>query len=142
MNSLRIASTMMMLPALASLCGPAAAQKSGPGAGEIRIGNTMPYTGPAAAYGIIGKVIAAYFNKVNAEGGINGRKISFISYDDAYNPAKTVELTHRLVEEDKVLLIFAGLGTATSAAVEDYLNTNQVPQLFIAGGATRWDDPD
>jgi branched-chain amino acid transport system substrate-binding protein len=142
MKSLRIASTIMMLFALASFCGgPAAAQKSGPRAGEIRIGNTMPYTGPAAAYGIVGKVIAAYFNKVNAEGGINGRKISFISYDDAYDPAKTVELTHRLVEEDKVLLIFAGLGTATSAAVENYLNTNQVPQLFVASGATRWDDP-
>ena len=76
----------------------------------------MPYSGPASAYGIIGKTIAAYFDKINAEGGINGRKINFISYDDAYNPQKTVELTQKLVEEDKVLLIFASLGTATSAA--------------------------
>src|SRR5581483_4321115 len=78
---------------------------------EIRIGNTMPYSGPASAYGTIGKTIAAFFSKVNAEGGINGRKINFISYDDGYNPQKTVELTKKLVEEDKVLFIFAGLGT-------------------------------
>ena len=82
---------------------------------EIRIGNTMPYSGPASAYGIIGKTIAAYFDKVNAEGGINGRKINFISYDDGYNPQKTVELTRKLVEEDKVLLIFASLGTRDRA---------------------------
>ena len=108
---------------------------------EIRIGNTMPYSGPASAYGIIGKTIGAYFNKVNAKGGINGRKINFISYDDAYNPQKTVELTRKLVEEDKVLLIFAGLGTAPSAAARPYLNANKVPQLFVASGASMWDKP-
>ena len=108
---------------------------------EIRIGNTMPYSGPASAYGVIGKTIAAYFNKINAEGGINGRKINFISYDDGYNPQKTVELTRKLVEEDKVLLIFASLGTATSAAARPYLNTNKIPQLFVASGASMWDQP-
>jgi branched-chain amino acid transport system substrate-binding protein len=108
---------------------------------EIRIGNTMPYSGPAAAYGVIGKVIAAYFDKINAEGGINGRRIKFISYDDAYNPARTAELTRKLVEEDRVLLIFASLGTAPSAAVQPYLNANRVPQLFVASGASIWDQP-
>jgi branched-chain amino acid transport system substrate-binding protein len=108
---------------------------------EILIGNTMPYSGPASAYGIIGKTIAAYFAKVNAEGGINDRKINFISYDDGYNPQKTVELTKKLVEEDKVLLIFAGLGTPTSAAVRPYLNSNKVPQLLVASGASMWDQP-
>jgi branched-chain amino acid transport system substrate-binding protein len=109
--------------------------------GEIRIGNTMPYSGPASAYGVIGKAIAAYFRKVNAEGGINGRKINFISYDDSYNPQKTVEATRKLVEEDKVLFIFASLGTAPSAAVRPYLNANKIPQLFIASGASTWDQP-
>jgi ABC-type branched-subunit amino acid transport system substrate-binding protein len=108
---------------------------------EIRIGNTMPYSGPASAYGIIGKTIAAVFEKVNAEGGINGRKINFISYDDGYNPQKTVELTKKLVEEDKVLFIFAGLGTPTSAATRPYLNKNNIPQLFVASGASMWDQP-
>jgi branched-chain amino acid transport system substrate-binding protein len=117
------------------------ATSSGAGDDEIRIGNTMPYSGPASAYGVIGKTIAAYFNKVNAEGGINGRRINFISYDDAYNPQKTVELTRKLVEEDKVLLIFASLGTAPSAAVRPYLNANKIPQLFVASGASMWDQP-
>ena len=111
------------------------------GDNEIRIGNTMPYSGPASAYGAIGKVISAYFDKINAEGGINGRKINFISYDDAYNPARTVELTRKLVEEDKVLLIFASLGTAPSAAVRPYLNAKRIPQLFVASGASIWDQP-
>jgi ABC-type branched-subunit amino acid transport system substrate-binding protein/TRAP-type uncharacterized transport system substrate-binding protein len=108
---------------------------------EIRIGNTMPYSGPASAYGIIGKTIAAVFDKVNAAGGINGRRVKFISYDDGYNPQKTVELTKKLVEEDKVLFIFAGLGTPTSAATRPYLNSNKVPQLFVASGASMWDQP-
>ena len=114
---------------------------AGPGDFEIRIGNTMPYSGPAAAYGIIGKVIAAYFDKINAEGGINGRKIKFISYDDGYNPAKTLELTRKLVEEDKVLFTYAGLGTDPMATVQPYLNANKIPQLFVASGATMWDRP-
>jgi branched-chain amino acid transport system substrate-binding protein len=108
---------------------------------EILIGNTMPYTGPAAAYGGIGKTIADYFNKINAEGGVNGRKIHFISYDDAYNAQKTVELTRKLVEEDKVQLIFGSLGTAPSTAVRPYLNANKIPQLFLATGASTWDQP-
>jgi branched-chain amino acid transport system substrate-binding protein len=108
---------------------------------EIRIGNTMPYSGPASAYGTIGKTISAYFNKINAEGGINGRRINFISYDDAYNPRKTQELTRKLVEEDKVQLIFASLGTATNAATRPYLNSNKVPQLFVSSGASMWGQP-
>ena len=130
--------------ALAAMAVPVLAERAraaGPDDGEIRIGNTMPYSGPAAAYGVIGKVIAAYFDKVNTEGGINGRKIRFISYDDGYNPAKTMELTKKLVEEDKVLLTFAGLGTDTMAAVQPYLNASKIPQLFIASGATMWDKP-
>jgi ABC-type branched-subunit amino acid transport system substrate-binding protein/TRAP-type uncharacterized transport system substrate-binding protein len=126
------------------MAAPMAAERvsaAGPGDTEIRIGNTMPYTGPASSYGIIGKTISAYFDKINAEGGINGRKINFISYDDAYNAAKTVELTRKLVEEDRVLLIFAGLGTAPEAAVQPYLNSKKVPQLFVASGASMWDQP-
>src|SRR6266566_4179988 len=109
--------------------------------GEIRIGNTIPYSGPAAAYGIIGKTIAAFFNRINDQGGINGRRISFISYDDSYNPQQTVELTRKLVEEDKVLLIFASLGTAPNAAARPYLNSNKVPQLFVSTGSSMWDNP-
>jgi branched-chain amino acid transport system substrate-binding protein len=110
----------LSLVAIALFLGAASSSRAADD--EIRIGNTMPYSGPASAYGVIGKTIAAYFNKVNAEGGINGRRINFISYDDAYNPQKTVELTRKLVEEDKVLLIFASLGTAPNAAVRPYLN--------------------
>jgi branched-chain amino acid transport system substrate-binding protein len=127
------------LASIALLLGQATASRAADD--EIRIGNTMPYSGPASAYGVIGKTIAAYFAKVNTEGGINGRKINFISYDDGYNPQKTVELTKKLVEEDKVLLIFAGLGTPTSAATRPYLNSNKVPQLFVASGASMWDQP-
>ena len=108
---------------------------------DIRIGNTMPYSGPASAYGLIGKAIGAYFDKINDEGGINGRKIKFISYDDEYNPKKTLELTKKLVEQDNALLIFAGLGTATSAAARSYLNAQNIPQLFVASGASMWDEP-
>jgi branched-chain amino acid transport system substrate-binding protein len=108
---------------------------------EIRIGNTIPYSGPAAAYGIIGKTISAFFNRVNDQGGINGRTINFISYDDAYNPQKTVELTRKLVEDDKVLLMFAGLGTPPNLAVRPYLNSNKVPQLFVSTGSSMWDNP-
>jgi branched-chain amino acid transport system substrate-binding protein len=137
-----VLAAVLTLLAASAIASPAAAQKAaGRGAAEIRIGNTMPYSGPASAYGIIGKTIAAYFNKINAEGGINGRKINFISYDDSYNPAKTVELARKLVEDDRVLLMFAGLGTAPSAAVRPYLNTNKVPQLFVASGASMWDQP-
>src|SRR6202171_550534 len=129
---------------VASMAGPLATERvsaASPGDNEIRIGNTMPYTGPASSYGIIGKVIAAYFDKINAVGGVNGRKINFISDDDAHSAAKTVDLTRKLVEEDRVLLIFAGLGTAPGAAVQPYLNSKKVPQLFVASGASMWDQP-
>jgi ABC-type branched-subunit amino acid transport system substrate-binding protein/TRAP-type uncharacterized transport system substrate-binding protein len=108
---------------------------------DIRIGNTIPYSGPAAAYGVIGKTIAAFFDRVNDQGGINGRKINFISYDDGYDPQKTVELTRKLVEDDKVLLTFASLGTAPNLAVRSYLNSNKVPQLFVSTGSSMWDNP-
>ena len=108
---------------------------------EIKIGNIMPYSGPASAYGVIGKTEEAYFKKVNAEGGINGRKINFISYDDAYSPPKTVEQARKLVESDEVLLVFNPLGTPSNSAIQKYLNTKKVPQLFVATGATKWNDP-
>ena len=107
---------------------------------EIKIGNVMPYSGPASAYGVIGKTEAAYFKKINAEGGIKGRKITFISYDDGYSPQKAVEQTRKLVESDEVLLVFNSLGSATNSAVQKYLNKNKVPQLFVATGATKWND--
>jgi ABC-type branched-subunit amino acid transport system substrate-binding protein len=108
---------------------------------EIKIGNIMPYSGPASAYGVIGRTEAAYFGKINAEGGINGRKITFISYDDAYSPPKTVEQARKLVEDDEVLLIFQSLGTASNTAIQKYMNANKVPQLFVSSGATKWNDP-
>ena len=108
---------------------------------EIRIGNIMPYSGPASAYGVIGRTEAAYFKKINAEGGINGRKIKFISYDDAYSPPKTVEQARKLVEGDEVLLIFNPLGTASNSAIQKYMNEKKVPQLFVASGAAKWNDP-
>jgi len=138
-----------LIPALAlglaiGAASPAAAQKKyDPGASdtEIKIGNINPYSGPASAYGTIGKTIAAYFNKVNAEGGINGRKINFISYDDGYSPPKAVEQARKLVESDEVLLIFQSLGTPSNTAIQKYMNAKQVPQLFVATGATKWGDP-
>jgi len=125
-------------------CSAAFAQKkydSGATDTEIRIGNIMPYSGPASAYGVIGKTEAAYFNKINAEGGINGRKINFISYDDAYSPPKAVEQARKLVESDNVLLIFNSLGTPSNSAIEKYMNSKRVPQLFVASGASKWNDP-
>ena len=108
---------------------------------EIKIGNIMPYSGPASAYGVIGKTEAAYFKKINVEGGINGRKINFISYDDAYSPPKAVEQARKLVESDEVLFIFNPLGTASNSAIQKYMNDKKVPQLFIQTGATKWNDP-
>jgi branched-chain amino acid transport system substrate-binding protein len=133
-----------LLAGAALAASPAAAQKKyGPGASdtEIKIGNTNPYSGPASAYGVIGKTIAAYFNKINAEGGVNGRKINFISYDDGYSPPKTVEQARKLVESDEVLLLFQTLGTPCNTAIQKYLNAKKVPQLFVATGATKWNDP-
>jgi ABC-type branched-subunit amino acid transport system substrate-binding protein len=108
---------------------------------EIKIGNIMPYSGPASAYGVIGKTEAAYFKKINDAGGINGRKINFISYDDAYSPPKTVEQARKLVESDEVLFVFNALGTPPNSAIHKYMNSKKVPQLFVATGATKWNDP-
>lgn len=108
---------------------------------EIKIGNTSPYSGPVSAYATMGKTAAAYFKKINDEGGINGRKINFISVDDGYSPPKTVEVSRRLVEQDEVLLIFEGIGTATNTAIRKYMNAKKVPQLFVGSGATKFQDP-
>jgi branched-chain amino acid transport system substrate-binding protein len=108
---------------------------------EIKIGNIMPYSGPASAYATIGKTEAAYFNKINAEGGINGRKINFISYDDGYSPPKAVEQARKLVESDEVLLIFNPLGTPSNSAIQKYMNAKKVPQIFVSSGAAKWNDP-
>ncbi len=142
MKKLAVISTALGL--LAATSSSVLAQKKyDPGASdtEIKIGNIMPYSGPASAYGVIGKTEEAYFKKVNAEGGINGRKINFISYDDAYSPPKTVEQARKLVESDEVLLVFNPLGTPSNTAIQKYLNTKKVPQLFVATGATKWNDP-
>src|SRR5919106_478181 len=108
---------------------------------EIKIGNTNPYSGPASAYGTIGKAIGAYFKKVNDEGGINGRKITYVTYDDSYSPPKAVEMVRKLVEQDEVALLFQTLGTPTNSAVHKYMNQRKVPHLFVATGATKWNDP-
>jgi branched-chain amino acid transport system substrate-binding protein len=118
-----------------------AADTPGVTATEIKIGHTNPYSGNASAYGTIGKAIAAYFKKVNEEGGINGRKVTFISYDDGYSPPKTVEMVRKLVEQDQVAFVFNTLGTPSNTAIHKYLNQNKVPQLFVATGATKWGDP-
>src|SRR3981081_2861409 len=108
---------------------------------EIRIGNVEAYSGPASAYGVIGKTEEAYFKMINDQGGINGRKINFISYDDGYSPPKTVEQVRKLIESDEVFLIFNALGTPTQNAVQKYHNAKKVPQLFLATGASKWNDP-
>jgi branched-chain amino acid transport system substrate-binding protein len=108
---------------------------------EVKIGNIVPYSGPASAYGIIGKSEEAYFKMINENGGINGRKIKFISYDDAYSPPKAVEQVRKLVESDEVLVVFSALGTPSNTAIQKYLNAKKVPQLFVATGATKWNDP-
>jgi branched-chain amino acid transport system substrate-binding protein len=120
-----------------------AQKKYDPGATdkEIKVGNIMPYSGPASAYGTIGKAEAAYFKKINDEGGINGRMINFISVDDGYSPPKAVEMARRLVEQDEVLLVFQSLGTPSNSAIHKYMNAKKVPQLFVATGATKWNDP-
>lgn len=136
-----------LLSALALIltsCNVALAQKkydTGASDTEIKIGNTAPYSGPASAYGVIGRTEAAYFKMINQAGGIHGRKITFISYDDGYSPPKTVEQARKLVEDDEVLLLFGSVGTAGNAAIRKYMNEKQVPQLFIASGASKWNDP-
>jgi branched-chain amino acid transport system substrate-binding protein len=120
-----------------------AAKQYGPGVTdtEIKIGNTGPYSGPASSYSAVPKSEVAYYKMVNDQGGVNGRKINCISYDDAYSPPKTVEMVRKLVEQDQVLLIASPLGTPTNSAIWHYLNQKQVPQLFVATGATKWNDP-
>ena len=136
------------LPAAAILCvalsGNALAQKkydTGATDTEIKIGNIMPYSGPASSYGLIGKTEEAYFKMINDQGGINGRKINFITYDDGYSPPKAVEQARKLVESDEVLVVFNPLGTPSNSAIQKYLNSKKVPQLFVATGATKWNDP-
>jgi branched-chain amino acid transport system substrate-binding protein len=128
---------------VASSSGALAQKKYDTGATdtEIKIGNIMPYSGPASAYGVIGKTEEAYFKKINAEGGINGRKINFVTYDDGYSPPKTVEQARKLVESDEVLIVFNPLGTPPNSAIQKYMNSKKVPQLFVATGATKWNDP-
>ena len=142
--NLRLGAFAAALALLAATSSGALAQKkydTGATDTEIKIGNIMPYSGPASAYGVIGKTEEAYFKKINAEGGINGRKISFISYDDGYSPPKAVEQVRKLVESDEVLLVFNPLGTPSNTAIQKYLNAKKIPQLFVATGATKWNEP-
>ncbi|MBI3992639.1 MAG: ABC transporter substrate-binding protein, partial [Candidatus Lambdaproteobacteria bacterium] len=104
----------------------------------IKIGNTNPYSGPASAYGVIGRGLDAYFKMINDQGGINGNMIEFISYDDGYSPPKTVEMARKLVEQDQVLFLFQTLGTPSNTAIHKYMNMRKVPQLHVATGATKW----
>ncbi len=141
---LRLGAFSAAIALLAATSSGALAQKkydTGATDTEIKIGNIMPYSGPASAYGVIGKTEDAYFKKINAEGGINGRKINFVSYDDGYSPPKTVEQARKLVESDEVLFIFNSLGTPPNTAIQKYMNSKKVPQLFVATGATKWNDP-
>jgi branched-chain amino acid transport system substrate-binding protein len=139
----KILACAFLLSALAAAPGASAQKKYDTGASDtaIKIGQTMPYSGPASAYGTIGRVEAAYFNMVNEHGGINGRKLELISLDDGYSPPKTVEMTRRLVEQEQVLFDFQPLGTAPNSAIHKYMNAKKVPQLFVATGATKWGDP-
>jgi branched-chain amino acid transport system substrate-binding protein len=136
-------SLVIVLAAVLALgaLGPAGAQTPGVTATEIKLGNTNPYSGPASAYGTIGKAISAYFKMVNEQGGINGRKVDFVSLDDGYSPPRTVEMVRRLVEQDQVAVVFQTLGTPTNSAIHKYLNQQKVPHLFVATGATKWGDP-
>ncbi|HVK53837.1 MAG TPA: ABC transporter substrate-binding protein [Burkholderiales bacterium] len=129
---------------LALVCAPALARKKyDPGASdtEVVIGQTMPYSGPASAYGTIGKVQTAYFKMINDQGGVNGRKIKLISLDDGYSPPKTVEQARRLIEQDDVLMLYQVLGTSGNSAIHKYVNAKKIPHLFVASGATKWGDP-
>jgi branched-chain amino acid transport system substrate-binding protein len=140
----RIAAFSTAVIAFAALSGSALAQKkydAGATDTEIKVGNIMPYSGPASAYGVIGKTEEAYFKMVNDNGGINGRKVNFVTYDDAYSPPKAVEQVRKLVESDEVLVVFNPLGTPSNTAIQKYLNSKKVPQLFVATGATKWNDP-
>jgi len=137
--------TLLKTAALGALApAPPALAQATPGvtATDIKIGNTMPYSGPASAYGVEGTALAAFFRMINARGGINGRKVTFISLDDGYSPPRTLEQTRKLVEEEGVAFLFQGLGTPTQTAVRPYLNANSVPQLFVGSPADKWADPE
>src|SRR5215831_19156851 len=141
---LRTAVLSAAVVACVAASGSAFAQKkydTGATDTEIKIGNIIPYSGPASAYGAIGKTEEAYFKMINDEGGINGRKINFVTYDDAYSPPKAVEQVRKLVESDEVLAVFNPLGTPSNTAIQKYLNSKKVPQLFVATGATKWNEP-
>jgi len=140
---MRTANVLAAAVAAACLSTAAPAQPYGPGVSdtEIKVGNIMPYSGPASALSIVGKVIAAYFDEVNEKGGVNGRKLNLISLDDAFSPPKTMEAARRLVENDGVAFVFATMGTAPSSAIAKYLNANKVPQLFLISSASKWNDP-
>src|ERR1700744_3530880 len=142
-SRIAIASAAAFAVLAASSSGANAQKKYDPGATdtEIKIGNIMPYSGPASAYATIGKTEAAYFKMINAAGGINGRKVNFISYDDGYSPPKAVEQARKLVEDDEVLLIFNPLGTPSNSAIHKYMNAKKVPQVFVSSGAAKWNDP-
>jgi branched-chain amino acid transport system substrate-binding protein len=138
---LRRSLAIALLALLGAVAAATAADTPGVTATEIKIGHTNPYSGPASAYGTIGKVEAAYFKMINEQGGINGRKINFISLDDGYSPPKTVEMVRRLVEQEQVAIVWQPLGTPSNSAIHKYLNQQKVPQLFVATGATKWGDP-
>jgi branched-chain amino acid transport system substrate-binding protein len=142
-QKLRIAAFSTAVAVFAVTGGSAVAQKkydTGASDTEIKLGNIMPYSGPASAYGVIGKIEDAYFKMINEQGGINGRKIKFVSYDDAYSPPKAVEQARKLVESDEVLFLFGPLGTPSNTAIQKYLNSKKIPQLFVATGATKFGD--
>ncbi len=138
LSTVRIAAISAAITAVAVTSTAAFAQKkydTGASDTEIKIGNIIPYSGPASAYGVIGKTEEAYFKMINDRGGINGRKVNFVSYDDAYSPPKAVEQVRKLVESDEVLLVFNPLGTPSNTAIQKYLNSKKIPQLFVATGA-------
>ena len=136
------ARTIALMSVLALLSGAAAAaEQPGITDTEIKFGNIMPYSGPASALGVTGKVFAAYFDMINAQGGVNGRKLNMISLDDGFSPPKTVEATRRLVENDGVAFMFGTMGTAPSSATAKYLNGAKVPHLFLISTASKWNDP-
>jgi len=143
-RTLRTAALVTATAVITLTSGAAFAQKkydTGASDTEIKIGNIMPYSGPASAYGIIGKTEEAYFKMINDKGGINGRKINFVTYDDGYSPPKAVEQVRKLVESDEVIVVFNPLGTPSNSAIQKYLNAKKIPQLFVATGATKWNDP-
>ncbi|WP_244481674.1 ABC transporter substrate-binding protein, partial [Bradyrhizobium pachyrhizi] len=143
LSTVRIAAISAAIVAVAATSTAAFAQKkydTGASDTEIKVGNIIPYSGPASAYGVIGKTEEAYFKMINDRGGINGRKVNFVSYDDAYSPPKAVEQVRKLVESDEVLLVFNPLGTPSNTAIQKYLNSKKIPQLFVATGATKWND--